>query len=336
MSTTHIWPTRPSTKSSEDDRPVQSLIEPVKGCFLCPRACGSPRTPERPGFCGANEGFSDYRVARVMVHHWEEPFISGKRGSGAVFFSNCALRCCFCQNASISQHQEGERLSPDQLTRAVQKLLESDVHNINLVTPDTYADRLPVWLHSLYEQQIIKHTPVIWNTGSYATPASLKPLQDLVSIYLADIKFFDPNVSLELAAASDYFEVASSALREMILQQPEPVYDREGLLKRGVVIRLLILPGHHRDACRILTHLAGWIPLKTPIVLLRQYTPQPTAKQVCRAKLSLTRKLTTWEYEQVVQCALDLSFENLTGQGKQSADSRYTPDFGPRFRPGRI
>ena len=305
-------------------------------CHLCPRACGALRTQEQPGLCGADEGFSDFRVARLMVHHWEEPFISGNRGSGAVFFTNCTLKCCFCQNASISHGHEGSRLSAKELQAAVFKLLDEGVHNINLVTPDTYADRLPAWIANLKTDEKAQSVPVIWNTGSYATVDSLKPLTDLVSIYLADIKFYDPQLSSSLADAPDYFFVATTALREMLRQQPVSQFDEDGILKKGVVIRILVLPGHHRDACQILKELAHWIPLETPITLLRQYTP-PLDSASCRTvDPSLGRRLTTWEYEQVVQCALDLSFKHLIGQSKESSDSRYTPDFGPRFRPGRI
>ncbi|MDW7656681.1 MAG: radical SAM protein [Bacillota bacterium] len=305
------------------------------GCGLCPRACGAPRTPDQPGWCGSDEGFSDFRVARLMDHHWEEPFISGVKGSGTVFFTGCALGCCFCQNQPISRGHQGDRLTPDQLLHMVVSLLQTGVHNLNLVTPSHYADRIPAFIAALRQTDAWKHRPVpiIWNSSAYETVASLRQLAGTIDIYLPDMKFFDVALSRDLAKAPDYAEIARAAILEMLRQQPAAAFGSDGLLTRGVVIRHLVLPGHWRDSCRILAELASLVPGETPLSIMCQYTPQ--AQLSCDGHPELQRRLTTWEYRKVLDCALDLGFNNLFVQERSSADPAYTPDFSARFRPGR-
>jgi len=306
----------------------------ARRCFLCPRACGAERTESWPGFCGADEAWQDFRVARVMLHHWEEPFISGSRGSGAVFFSGCALRCAFCQNRPVSHGRSGDRLSPSALTAAVVTLLEEGAHNINLVTPSHDADRIPAWLETLKATQAwqSRPVPVVWNSSAYETPESIAGLAGSVDIFLPDLKFASPGLASDLAGAPDYPPVALAAIQAMLRLQPDAVFDSGGLLRRGVVIRHLVLPGHWRDSLEVMRQLARSAPLQTPLSLMCQYTPQETR---LAGHPELDRRLTTWEYRQVLDAALDLGFTNILGQERASASSAYTPDFAERLRPGR-
>ena len=270
-----------------------------------------------------------------MVHHWEEPFISGSRGSGAVFFTGCSLGCCFCQNHPISRGHNGDRLTPGQLLFCIERLLQTGVHNLNFVTPGHYADRLPALLAALRQTDTWKSrpVPVIWNSSAYETAESLRPLDGVVAIYLPDMKFIDNTLAGALAAAPDYAATALAAIREMLRQQPEAVFDSAGILQRGVVIRHLVLPGHWRDSCRVLTELASFVPPDTPLSIMSQYTAQ--ASGACAENPELNRRLTAWEYSQVLDCALTLGFTRMQGQERSSADPAYTPDFNERLRPGR-
>jgi putative pyruvate formate lyase activating enzyme len=270
-----------------------------------------------------------------MAHHWEEPFISGTRGSGAVFFTGCSLGCCFCQNQPISQEHQGDRLTPDQLLSQIAALLQAGVHNLNLVTPSHYADRMPAMIAALRQTEVWKcrPVPVIWNSSAYETVASLRRLAGTVDIYLPDMKFSDSRLSCDLAGVPDYAEIARSAILEMLRQQPVVTCGSDGLMTRGVVIRHLVLPGHWRDSCQILVELASLVPLETPLSIMSQYTPR--ALRPCDGHPELQRRLTTWEYRKVLDCALDLGFRNLLGQERSSAVPDYTPDFSARFRPGR-
>ena len=328
-----MLPTEPFLKKSD---PAETA-----GCTICPRACGALRTAANPGLCGSDEGFDEFRVARLMAHHWEEPFISGQKGSGTVFFSGCSLGCCFCQNEPISQHHAGDRLTSRELSEAVFQLLESGVHNLSLVTPSHYADRIPAWFDQLSRSRPWQDRPVplIWNSSAYETVESLRPLGGSVAIYLPDMKFCDAALADSLAGAPDYAGIALPAIREMLRQQPDAHFDDAGLLLHGVVLRHLVLPGHWRDSCAILTELARFVPPDTPLSLMSQYTPQTGNRRMLQlpanTRPELMRRLTTWEYRQVLDCALDLGFRRILGQERSSADSAYTPDFTERFRPGR-
>lgn len=297
-------------------------------CRICPRCCGAARTFDHPGLCGAAEPPGCYRVARLMVHHWEEPCISGTRGSGTVFFGGCSLGCRFCQNASISRGTVGSLMDTDHLIVEMMKLHQLKVHNFNLVTPGHYVDRLPFLLEKLQQQPDFRQNPlpIIWNSSAYETVDSINNLSDLVDIWLPDFKFADAELSFDLANTADYFTVAAKSIAAMHKMQPKQVLSNDGLLKRGLIIRHLILPGNWRDSCRILDFLAANLPLDISVSLMCQYTPQPGTGLYERHP-ELSRRLTTYEYRKVVDYAFKLGFSNLTGQGRSSADSAYTPDF---------
>lgn len=283
-------------------------------CLLCPRQCGAPRTPDLPGWCGSDEGLNDYRVASMMPHPGEETCISGTRGSGTVFFSGCSLKCCFCQNDELSHGHRGRKLTADQLIEGMIRLLALGVHNLNLVTPSHYADRLPDTLFRLRQTEAwkINPVPVIWNSSAYETPESLMPLADTISVYLADMKFFDPNLADDLAAAPDYADIALAAIREMCRQQPQAAFDHQGLIRQGVVIRHLVLPGHVSDSMRILRELARIVPSDCPLSLMKQYRPQ--TGQPCGRHPEMNRRLHESEYGRVIEAAKTLGFTTILTQ----------------------
>ncbi|MBR0229258.1 MAG: radical SAM protein [Clostridia bacterium] len=281
-------------------------------CTLCPRQCRADRAV-KPGFCGMGES---PRVARAALHFWEEPCVSGTRGSGTVFFSGCTLRCAFCQNYEISHLGQGKEITVRRLADIFKMLEDQGAHNINLVTatPFTYAvlDAL-----SLYRPNI----PIVWNTGGYETVDTLKLLEGAVDIYLPDLKHVSPRLSKLCAGAPDYFEVASQAIREMCRQTGPAVYDAEGMMQKGVIVRHLILPGCTMDSCKALDFIAEQLPKETPVSLMRQYTPSPHCKIP-----GLDRRITDAEYQRVLEHFEALGLTGYT-QEKESADAAYTPPF---------
>ena len=281
-------------------------------CTLCPRRCGVDRS-ERTGFCGLGE---KPRVARAALHFWEEPCISGTRGSGTVFFSGCTLRCAFCQNYEISHEGFGREISIQRLADIFRMLRDQGAHNINLVTATPFAPAVLDAL-DLYHPGI----PIVWNTGGYETVETLRLLEGAVDIYLPDLKHVSPRLGKLCAGAPDYFDAASQAILEMCRQTGPAVYDEEGMMRRGVIVRHLILPGCTGDSCRALDFIAQELPKGTPVSLMRQYTPSPH----CQIP-GLDRRITDAEYARVLDHFEALGLNGYT-QEKESADSAYTPPF---------
>lgn len=281
-------------------------------CTLCPRRCGVDRGV-KTGFCGMGES---PRLARAALHFWEEPCISGTRGSGTVFFSGCTLRCAFCQNYEISHLGQGKEITVHRLADIFKMLEDQGAHNINLVTatPFTYAvlDAL-----SLYRPAV----PIVWNSGGYETVDTLRMLEGAVDIYLPDLKHVSPRLSKLCAGAPDYFEAASQAVREMCRQTGPAAYDEQGMMKKGVIVRHLILPGCTVDSCKVLDFIAEQLPQDTPVSLMRQYTPSPYCKIP-----GLDRRITDAEYRRVLEHFEALKLTGYT-QEKESADAAYTPPF---------
>ena len=281
-------------------------------CTLCPRRCGVDRRV-KTGFCGMGES---PRIARAALHFWEEPCISGARGSGAVFFSGCTLRCAYCQNWGISHEGRGKDVSVRRLADIFRALEDQGAHNINLVTatPFTYAilDALEIYRPGV---------PIVWNSGGYETLETLRLLSGAVDVYLPDLKHVSPRLSALCAGAPDYFAVASAAIREMCRQTGPAVYDENGVMQKGVVVRHLILPGCTVDSCRVLDFIASELPEGTPVSLMRQYTPIPQC-----AVPGLDRRITDREYARVLEHFQSLGLTGYT-QEKESADAAYTPPF---------
>ena len=281
-------------------------------CTLCPRRCGVDRS-QKPGFCGMGE---TPKVARAALHFWEEPCISGSRGSGTVFFSGCTLRCAFCQNYEISHLGRGKEITVRRLADIFSMLEDQGAHNINLVTATPFV---PVILQALELRK--PGIPIVWNTGGYETVETLKMLEGIVDIYLPDLKHVSPRLSKLCAGAPDYFEVASRAIQEMCRQTCPAQYNENGIMQKGVIVRHLILPGCTVDSCKALDFIADNLPKGTPVSLMRQYTPSPYCKIP-----GLDRRITDTEYQRVLDHFQAL---NLTGytQEKESADAAYTPPF---------
>jgi len=267
-----------------------------------------------------------------MVHPYEEPFISGNRGSGTVFFSGCALRCVFCQNFSISQQGLGTEMAQSDLVSAILRLQATGVHNVNLVTASHYMADMPSLIGDLRAAGL--SLPIVWNSSAYETVPMLQALAGLVDIYLPDLKFADAGLARQLAGASDYPVVAVRAIAEMIRQQPVPVFDRQGLLIRGTAVRHLVLPGQWRDSLMVIDILAKLVPLNTPLSIMSQYTP-PADEQLDSVGSALSsglagelkRRITTYEYRKVIDHALMRGFTHILGQDRSSAVRDYTPEF---------
>lgn len=284
-------------------------------CSLCPRGCGAERGSESgKGFCGMG---TLPVVARAALHMWEEPCISGERGSGTVFFSGCQLGCVFCQNYSISHENTGKVVSVERLREIFLELKSKGAHNINLVSASHF---IPAVAEALSEPAGI---PVVFNTGGYDRPETLDMLSGKADIYLPDIKFYSEELSAELAAAPDYFRVASRAVLHMLGQAGGAELGDDGMMRRGVMVRHLVLPGHTEDSLRILEWIADNLPRTVPVSLMCQYIPAGRAADYP----PLHRKLTRREYNKVVDRLFALGLDNGFVQEMGSADERFVPAF---------
>ena len=289
-----------------------------EACGLCPRRCGADRTKEAPGLCG---GGPQVRAARAALHFWEEPCISGTRGSGTVFFSGCPLGCCYCQNYRISAENFGKVLTVPQLAAVFLRLQAQGAHNINLVTATHYAPWVTAALDEARAQGL--RLPVVYNTGGYETEQTVRALAPYVDIWLTDMKYVSSALAGEYSAAPDYFAVAAPALRRMLAQAGPPVFGADGLLQRGVIVRHLALPGALRDSLAVLRFLAGLGPQNFLFSAMSQYTPFYRAAQ----HKALSRRISTYEYRTVVNEAVRLGLTNGYMQEKSSAREEYTPPF---------
>ena len=291
-------------------------------CNICPRACGVDRSLEI-GFCGEGDTL---RVARIAPHYFEEPCISGTRGSGTVFFSGCSLKCVFCQNKDISRQRGlGREISDDGLYREILTLQESGVHNINLVTPTHFVHKLIKPLERLKSSGAL-HVPIVYNSTRNDRIETLRALDGLVDIYMPDFKYFSPELAEKYSSAPNYPSVAEAAICEMLRQVGKyRFYDSEpDILKSGVIVRHLVLPSCRQDSIALLRRLAKLVPTGDILLsLMSQYTPDFALD--CPHK-ELHRRVTSFEYSSVVRVAEELGFEGFIQQ-KESASKSYTPDF---------
>jgi len=291
-----------------------------EGCIRCPRACGAKREigkPETFGFCKVSE---QIKVARAALHFWEEPCISGEEGSGTVFFSGCNLRCVYCQNTEIAAGTRGKEISVKRLAEIFLELQEQGANNINLVTPSHYYKQIKEALQLVREEL---HIPVIANTSSYDSVEMLREMDGYVDIYLADYKYVDKSLAARYSNAPDYPQVAAAALNEMFRQVGKPVFDKEGRMKRGMIVRHLILPGQKRDSKAVLRFLHETFGDAIYISIMNQYTPLEGVQQYPE----LNRKVTEEEYEEVVDYAIDLGIENGFIQEGETAEESFIPAF---------
>ena len=283
-------------------------------CRLCPRACGADRSSS-PGLCGAT---AELKIARAALHFWEEPCISGTSGSGAVFFSGCPLRCSFCQNRAVSRDGFGKTVSPERLVGICFELKAAGAQNLNLVTPLHYA---PLLRETLLPVKKELGLPVVVNTGGYDSLRAVELFNGLADVWLPDYKFFSPLVARSLASAPDYPDVCRAALKAMFDQVGPPVFNENGALVRGMIVRHLVLPGFRRDSLSLLRSLRElFSPDQILLSLMSQYAPMPGAKP------PLDRTLTSFEYQSVCDLASSLGFVGFT-QDRSSASKDFIPPF---------
>ena len=282
-------------------------------CTICPRRCGAERTETAgAGLCAMPAGL---RVARAALHYWEEPCISGRRGSGAIFFSGCNLRCCFCQNGSISAGGFGKAISAERLRQIMEELIAQGAHNINLVTPSHFTP----WILPALEKPLA--VPVVWNCGGYESVETLRALEGKVQIYLPDFKYALPDIAERYSQAADYFDRATEAILEMV-RQTGPCQLKDGLLRRGVVIRHLVLPGQLENTRRCIDWVARTFrPGEVLFSLMAQYTPQPGVPK------ELSRHVTGAEYRAAVSYMENCGITDGFTQERTSAREEYTPPF---------
>lgn len=289
-----------------------------ENCLLCPRKCGINRSTGQTGVCGVS---SEIKVARAALHYWEEPCISGKRGSGAVFFSGCSLHCVFCQNREISDGKEGKVISKERLSDIFMELADKGANNINLVTPGQYIHDI-VWAVNDAKSRGMK-LPIIYNTSGYENVTELKLLEGIVDVYLPDFKYMDSTLSARYSRAKDYPSVAKQALSEMVRQQPDVVIDdATGLIQKGVIVRQLLLPGHVNDAKAVLKYLYDTYHDHVYISMMSQFTPI-----ALKDYPEINRTVTRREYERLVDYALEIGITNAFIQEGDVAKDSFIPAF---------
>lgn len=289
-----------------------------ENCLLCPRKCGINRRTGQTGVCGVS---SEIKVARAALHYWEEPCISGKRGSGAVFFSGCSLHCVFCQNREISDGKEGKVISKERLSDIFMELAGKGANNINLVTPGQYIPDI-VWAVNDAKSRGMK-LPIIYNTSGYENVTELKLLEGIVDVYLPDFKYMDSTLSAMYSRAKDYPSVAKQALSEMVRQQPDVVIDDStGLIQKGVIVRQLLLPGHVNDAKAVLKYLYDTYHDHVYISMMSQFTPI-----ALKDYPEINRTVTKREYERLVNYALEIGITNAFIQEGDVAKDSFIPAF---------
>ena len=289
-----------------------------ENCLLCPRKCGINRSTGQTGICGVS---SEIKVARAALHYWEEPCISGKRGSGAVFFSGCSLHCVFCQNREISDGKEGKVISKERLSDIFIELADKGANNINLVTPGQYIPDI-VWAVNDAKSRGMK-LPIIYNTSGYENVTELKLLEGIVDVYLPDFKYMDSTLSARYSRAKDYPSVAKQALSEMVRQQPDVVIDdATGLIQKGVIVRQLLLPGHVNDAKAVLKYLYDTYHDYVYISMMSQFTPI-----ALKDYPEINRTVTKREYERLVNYALEIGITNAFIQEGDVAKDSFIPAF---------
>lgn len=284
----------------------------VNLCEQCPRKCGINRK-KQSGFCGAKT----LKIAKVMKHYWEEPAISENGGSGAIFFSHCSMKCIFCQNYQISILGQGTQVTVEKLAQIFSQLEESGVNNINLVSPTHYTDEI-IQALQIYKPKI----PIVWNTSGYETVENIKRIKNYVDIYLCDFKYFDKKIANEYSKAPNYKDICLKALKQMRKNQKKDIFDST-LLKKGLIVRHLVLPTHYKDSIKILNCIKEHLGKRTIISIMSQYTPCFLAKN----HNILKNKIKPIEYKAVLREVEKLGFVNGYYQDYSSAICDYIPDF---------
>lgn len=291
------------------------MMNSYLNCTLCPRKCGINRA-ERTGFCGETNALS---VTRAALHMWEEPPISGTNGSGTVFFRGCNLKCIYCQNYSIAHNEGGKIISVSALSDAFLRLQAQNAHNINLVTPTHFVPHI-IKAVQLARQQGLT-IPVVYNTSGYETAKTVKMLSGIVDVFLTDFKYINPETAKKYSFAENYPEYAKEALAEMVRIAPAPTFEN-GIMKKGVIVRVLLLPNHLIEAKMIVKYLYKTYGKNIYISLMNQYTPIKKHEYE-----SLNRTVTDYEYKSLVDYAANLGLKNAFIQHGKTAEESFIPDF---------
>lgn len=294
------------------------MLEELKKCEICPFRCKVNRLDGQIGRCGCNDKI---KIAMYSLHNFEEPCISGEEGSGTVFFSNCNLKCIFCQNYKISQEGKGKEISIEELANIFLKQQENGANNINLVTPTMYSYQIIEAIKIARDQGL--KLPIVYNTNGYENIETIKALKGYVDIYLPDLKYYSNELAEKYSKAPNYFNVATQAILEMINQVGEPTFDERGIMKKGVMVRHLVLPGHVQNSKHILKWLKENVDKKAYVSVMAQYFPTYKAKE-CEY---LNRKLTKKEYEEVEEYLYLLDIENGYMQELGKHEEEYVPNF---------
>ncbi|MFA5561450.1 MAG: radical SAM protein [Eubacteriales bacterium] len=289
----------------------------LKDCVLCPRECHVDRTAGERGYCRMT---AELVVARAALHHWEEPCLSGERGSGTVFFSGCALGCVYCQNHPIAEGK-GKLITIDRLAEIFLELQAQGAHNINLVTPDHYVPHLIEAIRRSRRAGLA--LPIVYNCSGYEKVAALQLLEGLIDIYLPDLKYLSAEPADRYSQAGQYFAVAAAAIAEMVRQVGAPVFDGQGIMQKGVLVRHLTLPGRLGDSKRIIRYLHERYGERIFLSIMNQYTPCTRDP----AYPELHRKVSPAAYEALVDYAIDIGVENAFIQDGEAALESFIPEF---------
>lgn len=291
----------------------------MEKCTLCPRECNVERDAEKVGFCGVPS--ERIVAARAALHMWEEPCISGEDGSGTIFFSGCTLRCVYCQNYDIARAASGKEITKERLVQIFLELQEKGANNINLVTPTHYTKQI-IWAVQTAKKNGL-NIPIVYNCSGYEKVETLHLLDGIVDIYLTDFKYMDEMLAERYSKAKDYPEVAKAALAEMVRQTSEAEFDEEGMMKKGVIVRHLLLPGYLENAKAVVKYVYETYKDQVYLSLMNQYTPLPQVN----AYPEIDRKVTEEEYEELVDYAIAIGVENGFIQEGETAEESFIPEF---------
>lgn len=289
-------------------------------CRICPRECGADRENGNLGFCGESD---QIRVARAALHMWEEPCISGEQGSGTVFFTGCTMRCVFCQNHSIAGGKVGKVISTERLAKIFLELQEQGAHNINLVTPTHFVPQIIEALELARRKGL--NLPVVYNTSGYEKVETLRRLEGYVDVYLPDFKYWNPSHAKKYSMAEDYPKVVKTVIAEMVRQTGAPIFDEQGMMKRGVIVRHLLLPGCLEDAVKIVEYLNQTYGNQIYMSLMNQYTPLHTLDR--KKYPELDQKVKEKVYDWLVDHAVSIGVEQAFIQEGETAEESFIPSF---------
>ena len=300
---------------------MDNISDMLKCCKLCPRNCGVNRLEGQVGYCNSD---SHIKAARASLHMWEEPCISGKNGSGTVFFSNCNLKCVFCQNISISTGGKGEFITKERLGEIFLEQQDRGANNINLVTPTHYVPQIIEGIQAARDNGL--KIPIVYNSGGYENVETIKALEGYIDIYLPDLKYYNDKYAIKYSKAPGYFKAASMAIDEMVKQAGKPVFDENGMMKKGVIIRHLMLPGLLFDSKKIVDFIHSSFGDSVYLSLMNQYTPMNVADTFPE----LNRPVSQKHYDSLIDYCLRIGIVNGFIQEEGTVSESFIPDFDGR------